>query len=251
MYIACSTLCFGKSSFEQALRSINDLHFQKIDLDIHEHGTHLKPSEVVADVNRHAQYLRSTGLMYAAFHVEIDAPDPERFKEQLRAICRLARLLTVPVITIAAAPAGADLDAEVKRLSQLCRLAEAEGVILTVETNRDTVTADPAAALALCHRVSGLGVTLDPSHYVVGPHPNAEYDGLFPYIRHVRLRDSGPNRPQVRIGQGQIEYGKIVTLLERENYERALSVDIHDLPEPEYAIEPEVRKLKFLLESMV
>ena len=36
-----------------------------------------------------------------------------------------------------------------------------------------------------------------------------------------------------------------------EHYERALSVDIRDTPAPDYAMEPEVRKLKFLLESMV
>ena len=55
----------------------------------------------------------------------------------------------------------------------------------------------------------------------------------------------------MRIGQGQIEYGKIVTMLEREDYERALTVDIRNVPETDYPIEPEVRKLKFLLESMV
>jgi sugar phosphate isomerase/epimerase len=251
VYIACSTLCFGKSTFEQALRSINDLQFQKIDLAIHEHGPHLKPSEVAADVNRHAQYLRSTGMIYAAFHVDIDAREPEQFKEHLRAVCRLGRLLTVPIITIAAAPIGANLDDEVKRLAHLSRLAEGEGVILSVETNRATVTADPAGALALCQRVPGLGITLDPSHYVVGPHPNLDYDDLYPHVRHVRLRDSRLDRLQVRIGQGQIEYGRIVTMLEREDYERALTVDIRALPETEYPIEAEVRKLKFLLESMV
>ena len=251
MYIACSTLCFGKSSFEQTLRSINDLHFQKVDLAIHESGPHLRPSDIAADVNRHAQNLRSTGLMYAAFHVEIDAAEPERFKEHLRAVCRLARLLTVPVVTIAAAPLGTDLNDEVKRMTMLTKLAEAEGVILSVETNRATLTADPASALELCKRVPGLGVTLDPSHYVGGPLPRAEYDELYPHVRHVRLRDTTPDRPQVRIGQGQIEYGKIVTLLERENYARALTVDIRDVPQNDYPIEPEVRKLKFLLESMV
>jgi sugar phosphate isomerase/epimerase len=233
------------------LRSINDLQFQKIDLAIHEHGPHLRPSEVVTDVNRYAQYLRSTGLMYTAFHVDIDAREPEQYKDQLRAVCRLGRLLTVPVVTIAAAPLGANLDEEIKRLTTLCRLAEAEGVILSVETHRNTVTADPAGALMLCQRVPGLGLTLDPSHYVAGPQPHADYDDLYPYVRHVRLRDSGPDRAQVRIGQGQIEYGRIVTLLERESYERALTVDVHDVPEPDYAVEPEVRKLKFLLESMV
>ena len=233
VYIACSTLCFGKYPFEQALKSINELQFQKIDLAIHESGPHFKPSEIAADVNRYATYLRSTGISFVAFHVEIDAPNFEQYKEQLRAVCRLGRLMTVPVITIPAA------------------LAEAEGVILAVETHQETVAADAAGALTLCQRVRGLGLTLDPSHYVVGPHANDDYEQLYPYVRHVRLRDSSAEQMQVRIGQGDIEYGKIVTLLEREGYERALTVDIHDLPPRDYAIEPEARKLKFLLESMV
>ena len=74
---------------------------------------------------------------------------------------------------------------------------------------------------------------------------------MYPYIRHVRLRDSGPEHLQARIGQGRIEYGKIVNSLELERYDRALTVDIRDLPDTDYPVEAEVRKLKFLLESMV
>jgi sugar phosphate isomerase/epimerase len=99
--------------------------------------------------------------------------------------------------------------------------------------------------------VPGLGLTLDPSQYLVGTQPTQEYDELFPYVRHVRLRDTAPARLQVQVGQGQVEYGKIISQLSRERYHRALSVDIHDTPEPGYPMEPEVRKLKYLLESMV
>ena len=251
MYIACSTLCFGRVGLEQALRTIHEMHFQKVDLAIHERGAHLKPSDVAADVNRQANLLRASGMSFAAFHLEIDAPDAERYREQMRSVCRLARLLSVPVVNIAAALAGSDFDAEVQRLTGLNRLAESEGVILTVETNRETLTADPAGAAELCRRVSGLGLTLDPSHYLVGPHPHPDHEELYEFVRHVRLRDTAADRLQVCVGQGQVEYGKIVSLLEREHYDRALSVDIRDTPEVDYPLEPEVRKLKYLLESMV
>jgi len=155
------------------------------------------------------------------------------------------------VVNVPAAPAGSDFAAEVARLTGLKRVAEAEGVILTVETHSRTLTADPARAAELCRQVPGLGLTLDPSHYVVGAHPPHDYDDLFPYVRHVRLRDTAPDRLQVRVGQGQVEYGRIVSQLSRERYQRALCVDIRDTPEPDYPMEPEVRKLKFLLESMV
>jgi sugar phosphate isomerase/epimerase len=251
VYVACSSLCFGRYPLAHALHTISELNFHKVDLALHESGPHLKPSEVQADINRVAQMLRKANVAYAAFHVEIDAPDPDRYSEALRAVCRLGRLLAVPVVNIPAAPAGSDFAAEVNRLTGLTRVAEAEGVILTVETHSKALTADPARAAELCRRVPGLGLTLDPSHYVVGAHPQQDYDDLFPHVRHVRLRDTAPDRLQVRVGQGQVEYGRIVSQLSRQRYERALSVDIRDTPAPDYPMEPEVRKLKFLLESMV
>lgn len=251
MYVACSSLCFGRYSLEHALHAISELHFQKVDLALHERGPHLKPSQVAADVNRAAQLLRKANVAYAAFHVEIEAPTPDDYRDTLRSVCRLGRVLAVPVVNIAAAPVGTEINVEVARLAGLNRVAEAEGVMLTVETHSQTITADAAAAAELCRRVPGLGLTLDPSHYLVGTQPMDEYDNLMPYVRHVRLRDTAPSRLQVPVGQGQLEYGKIISQLSREHYQRALSVDIHDTPEPGYPMEPEVRKLKYLLESMV
>jgi sugar phosphate isomerase/epimerase len=94
---------------------------------------------------------------------------------------------------------------------------------------------------------------LDPSHYLCGPHPDANIEPLFPYVRHVRVRDSnrGADGFQVRVGQGEIEYSRIIASLERCQYDRALTVDIRDTLGSPFAVDQEVRKLKFLLESLV
>jgi len=251
VYVACSSLCFSRYSLTDALHAISELRFHKVDLALHESGPHLRPSEILADLNRSAQILRKANVGYAAFHVEIDAPDIEKYRETMRAVCRLGRHLAVPLVNISAAPLGSDFTEEVTRLTGLNRVAQAEGVILTVETHSQTITADRATAVELCRSVPGLGLTLDPSHYLLGEQPTQDYDSLFPYVRHVRLRDTAPDRIQVRVGQGQLEYGRIITQLTRERYQRALSVDIRDTPVPEFPMEPEVRKLKYLLESMV
>jgi sugar phosphate isomerase/epimerase len=88
---------------------------------------------------------------------------------------------------------------------------------------------------------------------VAGPQQGRGWDPLYPYVRHVHLRDTGrgPNQFQVRIGQGEIEYGRIVAHLARHHYDRVLTVDIRDIPDAPFAMEPEVRKLKYLLESLV
>src|SRR5262249_56483926 len=109
------------------------------------------------------------GLVRAAFSVEIDAPDEEEHYRQLRAVCRLARLSTVPLVSVPAAPAGTGLDAEVERLTKLVHVAEQEGILLTVDARLGTLTEDPETAAAPCEGVRGLGVTLDPGPYIAWP----------------------------------------------------------------------------------
>jgi sugar phosphate isomerase/epimerase len=252
--VACSTLCFARYPLERALHTIGELEFSKVDVAIHERGPHLRPSEVAADVNHAAHRIRiGPSLTPGAFSVEIEAADEKEHHRQLRAVCHLARLCMVATVTVPAGPAGTDLDAEVQRLTPLLRLAEAEGIILCVETRIDTLTEDPEAAVELCERLPGLGLTLDPSHYIAGPHQGRSWDPVYPHVRHVHLRDSGrdPSQFQVRVGQGNVEYGRIISYLARNQYERLLSVEILDLPDAPFNMEQEVRKLKYLLESLV
>jgi sugar phosphate isomerase/epimerase len=254
VYVACSTLCFARLPLDRALRTIGELEFSKVDVAIQEKGPHLRPSEVVADVALAAQRIRiGPSLSPAAFNVDIAAVDDADFDRQLRAICRLARLSAVATITLSAAASGNGLDAEVERLTRLVRLADSEGVVLTVATRMGTLTEFPDAAVELCERVPGLGLTLDPSQYIAGPHQGKGFDQVYPFVRHVHLRDTGrgPDHFQVRVGQGEVEYGRIVSQLSRYHYDRILTVDIHDIPDAPFPMEPEVRKLKFLLESLV
>ena len=254
MYVACSTLCFARYPLEQALRTIAELEFGKVDVALHEKGPHLRPSEVAQDIGLAAQRIRiGPSLSPAAFNVEIEAASEDEYRRQLRAICHLARLSMVSVITIPAASAGSGLDAEVSRLAALVQLAGAEGIVLTVETRVGTLTELPDTAVELCKRVPGLGLTFDPSHYISGLHQGKSCDQVYPYVRHVHLRDTGraTDQFQVRVGQGEVEYGRIIAQLSRRGYDRLLTVEINDFPDAPYAMDTEVRKLKYLLESLV
>jgi sugar phosphate isomerase/epimerase len=254
VYVACSTLCFARFPLERALRIIGELEFSKLDVAIHERGPHLRPSEVAADVALAAQRIRiGPSVTPAAFSVEIEAGDAAEYERQLKAICRLARMSTVSLLTIPAGAAAAGLHAEVKRLAPLLQIAQAEGMVLTVPTHIGCITETPAGAITLCERLPGLGLTLDPSHFIAGPHQGQPYEEVFPYVRHVHLRDTGrrPDQFQVRVGQGEIEYGRIISLLSRNQYERLLTVSILDIPDAPFPMDAEVRKLKYLLESLI
>src|SRR5260221_573377 len=91
------------------------------------------------------------------------------------------------------------------------------------------------AAIAIHDR----GLPLDPSHFIAGQKEARDFDSLYPYVRHVRFRDTGrgPNQFQVRVGQGEVEYGRIVSQLARHRYDRLLTVDIRDVPDAPFAME--------------
>jgi sugar phosphate isomerase/epimerase len=236
------------------MRLIAELEFTKVEVAIEENGLQLKPSEVAADVVLAAQRLRlGPGLMPVAFALEVTAETPAEFERQFQAVCRLARLTSVPLITVRAASVDTEFEAEVKRLSRMAQLAAAEGIIVSVATYIGTLAEIPDQAVQLCRQVPGLGLTLDPSHYLAGPHQGQSFDQVYPHVRHVHLRDTGKGNGhfQVRIGQGEVEYGRIISQLARHHYDRLLTVAIHDTPDSPFAMQPEVRKLKFLLESLV
>lgn len=254
MFVACSTLCFARHSLEDALRIISELEFNKFEAALHEGGRQLRPSEIAADLGRAAARLRNgPGLTPIAFSVQIEAANETEHDRQFQAVCRLARITSVPLVAFSAAAADSSFDKEVERLQRLVRLADTDGIQVAIPTLGGTLTEDPEIALSLCERVKGLGLTLDPSHFIAGPHADKNYEALYPYVKHVHLRDTGrgENQFQVRVGQGEVEYGRIIAQLARNHYERILTVDIHDIPDAPFAMEPEVRKLKYLLESLV
>lgn len=252
MFVACSTLCFSSRPLADAMRHMVELEFNKVDLAIHENGPHLRPSQVAANPEAVLAELREgPSLTIASLDIRFGDTDAETRAREYAAMCRFAKSLMVAVMTIPASPVGTPIAYEIARLRTMVEAATSEGLVLTLLTESNTLTSDPRAALQLCEAVPGLGLTLDPSHYINGPLQSDAFDELYPFVQSVHFRDTGkkPGEFQVRVGQGLVEYGKIVTQLERFRYERGLVVAIHDRPENDFDIELEVRKLKLLLES--
>ena len=175
---------------------------------------------------------RGPSLIPSALHLDfgpVDGSNPV-IRRRFDGLCRLAKSLSVAVLTMHAAPLGTPMADEVKRLSPLAGYAMREGLVLALLTHSETLTADPGVAVELCQAVPGLGLTLDPSHFLQGPHPRRRLRRRLPYVQNVHLRDTGqaPGEFQVRVGQGEVEYGRIVTMLQRHGYDRALTVAIID-----------------------
>jgi len=249
VFVAATTRCFANLPLDAALQRLVDLEYTAVEIMIHEAGGHLKPSQVAADLEGAIQLCRATRRLSAiAYSVDIEAPESQYY-EQFAACCRLAKATKVITLTVRASELGTPFNAEVERLREMVRIASLDGAIVGLLTEVGRITQDPATVKVLCDNVKGLGVTLDPSHFLYGPHRGANYEQIMHYVIHVRLRDTTKDHFQVQVGQGDVEYGKLISRLGKHDYRRALAVDIEPMPELDQAAE--MRKIRLLLESLL
>lgn len=246
MFVAASTDCFPGLPLDEALSRLVDLEFSRVEIGIHSGGAGLQPSEVLADVDRAIAQCRNTQRL-TPIALAVD-PDPgEAYYEQFAACCRLAKAIKVVTITVRSGELGTPFNAEIERLRELARIALVDGVQLGVLTETGRISQDPETAVVLCQQVKGLGITLDPSHFIAGPHKGGSYNQVFKHVVHVLLRDSTKEKFQVRIGQGEIEYSRLITQLSMVKYNRALCVHVTPMEGVDHT--GEMRKMRLLLES--
>ncbi len=249
MFVAATSRCFANVPLDAALLQLVELEYTAVEIVIHERDGHLRPSAVLADTERAMTLCRQTHrLTPVALSIDIEAPEPDYY-HQFAACCRLAKAIKVVTVTIRSGELGTPFNAEVERLRAMVALASREGVRVGLLTEVGRMTENPDTAVVLCDSVKGLGITLDPSHYVYGPRSGVSYEQVVKYAYHVRLRDTNKEQLQVRIGQGDVEYGRLINQLNKVRYDRALCVDM--LPMPDVDQLTEMRKMRLLLESLL
>jgi sugar phosphate isomerase/epimerase len=173
----------------------------------------------------------------------------EEYYDQFRAVCRVAKATKVVTVTVPSGELGTPFNEEVERLRKLVAIAVHEGVRVSIKSQVGRLSEDPDTVMVLCDNVDGLGLTLDPSHYLSGPHRAKNFEKLYKYVYHVQLRDSTKDRLQVRVGQGEVEYGRLIGNLRKHGYQRALSVSITEMDDVDHMAE--MRKMRLLLESLL
>jgi sugar phosphate isomerase/epimerase len=231
------------------LERLADLEFTSVELALFEDADQFKPSVIAADVEAAAGLCRNTRrLDVVAFDVRIAAQGAAHY-EQFAAVCRLAKITKVVTLTVPSAELGTPFNEEVEHLRRLVDIATLHGVRVAMKSQVGRMSEDPDTVMVLCDNVKGLGLTLDPSAYIFGPHQGRSLDKLMKYVYHVHLRDTNKKAFQVRVGQGDIEYGKLINQLQRVRYQRALSVNIREQEGVDHA--GELRKLRLLLESLL
>jgi sugar phosphate isomerase/epimerase len=247
VFVSASTHCFAERPFDEACQQLFELEFDKLEIWIDENSQHLRLSEVVTNPEQfYGRYREMTRLTPVGFCVGHDVTSAT-----LGGLAKAAKLLRITQITLPASPLGTPFNTEVDRLREFVRLTSEDGIRLSIKTEAGHLTEDPHTAVELCQAVRGLGITLDPSYYMLGPHAGKSYDQVFPYVYHTHLRDSTAQSVQVQVGLGELDYTRLINQLRRRSYNRALSIDL--LPTPENVAERplELRKLRMLLDTLL
>ena len=249
MIVSASTDCFQELPIPDIFEKLADLEYPAVEISLRDGHAQLSPEKILEDVERAAAMARDTHrLGITGYSAEIGARGEAHY-EQFAAICQLAKATKVASITVPSGELGTPFNEEVEHLRRLVAIAHLESVVVSIRSQIGCLSEDPDTAVVLCDNVKGLGVTLDPSHYICEPNTNRNFDKLVKYTYNVHLRDTSRTQLQVRVGQGEVDYGKLINLLRRQGYERGLCVNIRRLPDVDH--DAEMRKLRLLLESMI
>ncbi len=248
MFVAASTACWPETELLEAIQTLEDLEFTAIEIAIHESGS-LKPSDLLGDLDRAIQLVRHTHrLEIAGYSVEIGSTGDQHYQD-FHELCRLAKTTKVVNMAVPSAELGTPFNEEVEHLQKLVEVGEGEGVRVSVRSQLGCLSEDPDTLMVLCNNVDGLGITLDPSVYIAGPAKGKSLDNILKFVCNVHLRDTKPDQFQVSVGQGDVDYGKLVTQLARDKYDRALTVLMTPMEGLDHRVE--LRKLRRLLESLM
>ena len=246
VHVTASTRCFADQSFELAANSLWDLDFKHLEISVDDGCGQLTLTDLTDDpdafVSRYRNATRATPDTFGLFI----GPTPE----QMESLCRTAKLLQVTQITVPSSEQGTPFNEEIDRLRKLIEIASVEGIRVSIATDPGRMTQDPHTAVELCQQVRGLGITYDPSHYIVSGQP-MNVEQMASYIYHVRLRDTSTEAMQVSLGLGENDFAKIIGALEDTGYTQGLTIDLLPGHFDADARLLELRKMRRLLESQL
>jgi sugar phosphate isomerase/epimerase len=248
VFVAVSTSCISGEPLADIFDRLVDLEYTNMELVIGEQGV-IAPS-LAADQHEAIVQLRRSSRRIVPISIFFDVePDTPEYLGQFTSACRLAKDCKIAIITAHAAVPGTPFNEEIDRLRTLVDIGLQHGVVVGIATEAGRITDTPETVGSLCKNVKGLGVTLDVSHYIYNLPKPKSYESILPYVCHVWLRDTTQKTFQTRIGQGIVDFGRLVVLLNKVEYQRALCVDIVPLPNVDQS--SELRKMRLLLESLL
>lgn len=247
MFVAASTHCFPDVPFTRSLQKLAELDFHSVEVVVGYGKSDINPEWLTQDLPSVARMCFSQRQVtpYTVF-VDIPVADPKYYSifERCTRLCQLLKAVT---LVVKSSPLGTPYNEEFERLQKMTRFGLGTGVVISLLTERESISGSIDSLSSLCNGVRELTVTLDPSHFIYGYKKPISYEPIISRVSHVRLRDTTETEFQVQIGQGVLDFSKLVNQLTKVGYRRALCIDLATCPSSDQ--EGELRKMRLLVES--
>ena len=246
MHLSCSTLVFPADRYPDIMdiiRRIKALGFSSLDLAAVHGWQNIDPAVLPSAggewAARLVPVLEETGVAVSSLNAglsrSITDPSPEAQEVclvEFRALAELARVLSCPNVTIqpgrrpAAGGFAEAVDLCRSRLAALAAVSEGLGVGLSFEAHTSSLLEDPEEALPVLRDLwPKVGLTFDPSHFVMRDIPAARMEPLLDYTAHVHVRNASSGNMQDTVENGSVDFRWLVQALRRRGYEDALTIE--------------------------
>lgn len=250
MFVAASTRCFPDLTFRNSLQALAELDFRSAEIVIGGMKSDIPLSWLVTNdiLEAGKVCLLQRQITPVALFLDVSPSDP-KFYTYFENSVRFCQMIKVVTLVIRASSLGVPYNEEHERLSRLTKFALGYGVVVSLLTESGRVSGGIDSLQCLCKGIPELTITLDPSHFIFGQSKPIDFSAIIPFVSHVRLRDTTRKDFQVQVGQGELEYSKLVGLLAKVQYRRALCIEMRPLDNS--LIESELRKMRLLVESNI
>ena len=79
----------------------------------------------------------------------------------------MAKATKVISVAVPSAELGTPFNEEIERLRRLVSIGVESGINVSIRSQIGCLSENPDTVISLCDNVEGLGITLDPSHYIL------------------------------------------------------------------------------------
>ena len=246
MYLSCSTLVFAKDEYPDiadVVKKIRGMGLGALDLAAMAGWQNVEPSELVKGSEFWmkefpgvvAEHEMKVSSLNSAPSKQVNDPDPaarEQYDKEYAALLDLANALDCPNITVHPGQVREDqgfvksFDLAVEHLAEVGKLNEGRGVTLEVEAHAGSLVEKPEDALRMLKSLwPGVGLTYDPSHFVMQDIDVRKTEPLLEYVRHVHVRNASSDKMQDTMHNGTVDFAWLIPALRERGYQGALSIE--------------------------
>lgn len=223
-------------TLREGLQLVKGFGLTHVDIGVGGGNAHFDPIEVAENPAQFADEVRLETEHFSItpnecftlnFGAPMNTPDVDVRKETrllFRGLCNFAKRAQCKSVLVIPGPiypelgASCSLDLAALALVDLVSIAGEYNVQLNIEADYESCANTPEAAKELCERVTGLGLTLDYSHFIYQNISPQRIVILHPYTRHIHIRQATPGNIVTDVDDGIIDYTDVISQLEKSGY---------------------------------